>query len=135
MLIELLVVFAIFSVLIALLLPAVQSAREASRRISCVNNLRQIGLALHAYLDSVQVLPPGYITAQHQGSNPIFDGDDIGPGWAWGSSILPPMEQDPHYHSINFSLSTYYPENDTASVTRINSYICPSDVTRELVRV
>ncbi len=102
-LIELLVVIAIISVLIALLLPAVQSAREAARRIQCVNNLKQIGLALHNYLDAARTLPPGYVSAQTAGSNPILDGNDIGPGWAWGSMILPQMEQDPLYHSINFS--------------------------------
>jgi prepilin-type N-terminal cleavage/methylation domain-containing protein/prepilin-type processing-associated H-X9-DG protein len=134
-LIELLVVIAIIAVLIALLLPAVQSAREAARRATCVNNLKQIGLALHNYHDAVQTFPPGYVSSQTRGSDPIFDGNDTGMGWAWGSLILPQMEQDPLYHSINFSLSTYYPENDTATYVRVNSYLCPSDVTRELVSV
>ena len=134
-LIELLVVIAIISVLIALLLPAVQSAREAARRIQCVNNLKQIGLALHNYIDAAQTLPPGYVSAQTAGSNPILDGNDTGPGWAWGSMILPQMEQDPLYHSINFSLSVAYPDNDTASFTRVSGYLCPSDTTRELASV
>src|SRR5205809_5012802 len=92
-LIELLVVIAIISVLIALLLPAVQSAREAARRSQCVNNLKQIGLALHNYHDSVGVFPPGYVSAQSPGSNSITGGNDVGPGWAWGSMILPQLEQ------------------------------------------
>lgn len=134
-LIELLVVIAIISVLIALLLPAVQSAREAARRAQCVNNLKQIGLALHNYIDSFSVLPPGYISAQTKGSNPVFDGKDIGMGWAWGSMILPQIEQGPIYNAINFSLSSYYADNDTVTYVRLNSYICPSDTTRELVSV
>ena len=62
-LIELLVVIAIIAVLIALLLPAVQAAREAARRAGCVNNLKQIGLALHNYHDSMNAFPPGYVAA------------------------------------------------------------------------
>src|SRR5437870_4897141 len=62
-LIELLVVIAIIAILIALLLPAVQAAREAARRASCVNNLKQIGVALHNYLSANDVFPPGYVSA------------------------------------------------------------------------
>src|SRR5881227_3378700 len=102
-LIELLVVIAIIAVLIALLLPAVQAAREAARRSQCVNNLKQMGLALHNYHDTVGVFPPGYVSSQAPGSKPILDGNDTGPGWAWGSMILPQLEQDPLFHAINFS--------------------------------
>src|ERR1700729_4211765 len=87
-LIELLVVIAIIAVLIALLLPAVQAAREAARRAGCVNNLKQIGLALHNYHDSMNVFPPGYVSAIN---NTVLDacnqdqenqhGVDLGAGW------------------------------------------------------
>jgi prepilin-type N-terminal cleavage/methylation domain-containing protein/prepilin-type processing-associated H-X9-DG protein len=133
-LIELLVVIAIISVLIALLLPAVQSAREAARRAGCVNNLKQIGLALHNYHDSMSVFPPGYVSAVDPSvQNPCNQdaenqsGVDLGTGWAWGSMILPYLEQVPLYNSINFNLSVAYPQNDTVSLTPISVYVCPSD--------
>ncbi len=99
-LIELLVVIAIIAVLIALLLPAVQSAREAARRSGCVNNLEQIGLALHNDHDAMNVFPPGYVSSINR---TILDacnqdqenqsGVDLGTGWAWGSMILPHLDQ------------------------------------------
>ncbi len=136
-LIELLVVISIIAVLIALLLPAVQAAREAARRIQCVNNLKQIGLAIHNYLDTSNVFPPGYISAVTPvpGLNPNLAPGDIGSGWAWGSMILPQMEQGPLFNAINFDLSVQFAANNTGSLTRVNAYLCPSDETLVAVPV
>ena len=107
-LIELLVVIAIIAVLIGLLLPAVQAAREAARRIQCTNNLKQIGLALHNYHDTFGVFPPGGITG-FKPRGRVLD-DQI---WAnlckanllsWRALILPQMEQNPLYNGINFDM-------------------------------
>ncbi len=120
-LIELLVVIAIIAVLIALLLPAVQAAREAARRAQCANNLKQIGLAMQNYHDVVGAFPPGWISRLGP------DGDNIGPGWGWAAMTLPQVEQGPIFNAINFSLAIEAPANQTARLTRINTYICPSD--------
>ena len=120
-LIELLVVIAIIAVLIALLLPAVQAAREAARRIQCANNLKQIGLAIHNYHDAMGGFPPGYL------SRPGPDGDNTGPAWGWAAMLLPQVEQSPLFNAINFSLAIEAPANQTARLTKINAFICPSD--------
>src|SRR5579883_209719 len=87
-LIELLVVIAIIAVLIALLLPAVQAAREAARRAQCANNLKQIGIALHNYHDTVGTFPPGFLSKLDPAT-----GDNAGPGWGWAAMILSQLEQ------------------------------------------
>ena len=122
-LIELLVVIAIIAVLIALLLPAVQAAREAARRAQCVNNLKQMGLALHNYHDAVLVFPPGYIAASK-----FIDGEtDTAPGWSWASMILPQLDQTPLYSSANFWLPVQAPANTTTTQTSLTVFLCPSD--------
>jgi prepilin-type N-terminal cleavage/methylation domain-containing protein len=118
-LIELLVVIAIIGVLIALLLPAVQAAREAARRIQCANNLRQVGIAMHAYLDSNAVFPPGG-----------WDWRPTNQPWkrqlAWSALILPYLEQTTIAGALNFDLGFDAAGNTTAAATVITSYLCPS---------
>jgi len=124
-LIELLVVIAIIAILMGLLLPAVQKVRAAANRIQCVNNLKQMGLACHNYHDALGGLPPGY-TAQL----PYVDGaTDTFPGWGWGGMLLPFLEQDNLYKSINFNASIASPENASAIRTMIKTYLCPADQT------
>ncbi len=125
-LIELLVVISIIAVLIALLLPAVQAAREAARRASCVNNLKQIGIALHNYHAALNAFPPGYLSLM----DPVtFDND--GPGWGWASFSLNQMEGETVYNSINFVLGIEFPANQTSRLTLIGSFLCPSDAWRQ----
>src|SRR6186997_3302889 len=99
-LIELLVVIAIIAVLIALLLPAVQAAREAARRAQCVNNLKQIGLALHNYHASYNSFPSG-ATVGYQ--DPGVEDGWI--NWSVHAALLPYLEMTPLYNAINFSYS------------------------------
>jgi prepilin-type N-terminal cleavage/methylation domain-containing protein/prepilin-type processing-associated H-X9-DG protein len=120
-LLEVLVVIAILSVLAALLLPAIQAAREAARRTQCRNNLRQMGLALHTYHESMSVFPMGYVSPTQ--SAPL----NTSPGWGWAALILPHLDQRPLYDSVNFSLPIELSENQTARTTAVGVYACPSD--------
>jgi prepilin-type N-terminal cleavage/methylation domain-containing protein/prepilin-type processing-associated H-X9-DG protein len=121
-LIELLVVIAIIAVLIALLLPAVQAAREAARRTQCVNNLKQIGLALANYDLTQGAYPPGYISVWDS-----LNRLERGNGWGWGSMILPHMEQGNLHNGINFSVQILDPRQLTVRTTPLSAYLCPSD--------
>ncbi len=128
-LIELLVVIAIIAVLIALLLPAVQAAREAARRSQCVNNLKQIGLALHNYHSVNNIFPLG------ASLNVYFPGTYYAKQcWSAHGQMLPQLEQTALYNAINFYFgvdtptgSTSYVLNSTVIYTKVNAFLCPSD--------
>ena len=129
-LIELLVVISIIAVLIALLLPAVQSARESARRTQCINNLKQLGLAVQSYIGTANVLPSQTL------DNVIPPGGIGGKlQWftSWTASILPNIEQQPLYNALNFSVPMleYAPPisgaNTTVGLTSISALLCPSE--------
>jgi prepilin-type N-terminal cleavage/methylation domain-containing protein len=131
-LIELLAVIAIIGVLIALLLPAVQAAREAARRAQCTSNLKQVGLAMHNYHSAVGVFPPGRLRSLVDHNGRCFS------AYAY---LLPFLDLAPLYYATNFNLNPdnapnvsiagengLQPENTTALFTNINVLLCPSDI-------
>ena len=130
-LIELLVVIAIIAVLIALLLPAVQAAREAARRSQCVNNLKQLGLAIQNYHSALGCFPPG----RRRIVGPADGADRPGADWSAQAMMLPYLEQSALYNSMNFNLvcigaSGYdgYQANTSGVNTQISAFLCPSSL-------
>ena len=134
-LIELLVVIAIIGVLIALLLPAVQSARESARRAQCSNNLKQMGIALHNYENSVGAFPPGGESTLFN-APPGFGGtwqpqtQFVDGGWSTMARILPYIEGNNQFNALNFDLDYNHltGANFTGSSAVISVYLCPSSV-------
>ncbi len=118
-LVELLVVIAIIGVLVALLLPAVQAAREAARRSSCTNNLKQLGLAAQNHHDTYRRLPPGF---------------EWNTGWSWGTWLLPFIEQDNLYDQLNPATNAPVDVNtgNFPMRTSLDAFLCPSDTVEDV---
>lgn len=114
-LIELLVVIAIIAVLVALLLPAVQAAREAANRVKCSSNMKQLGLAVHGYMEAQGTLPP----------NGMYRPGGPNNTWSAISRLLPYIEQDSLNDIVNFEFA--YSQQSTAAAKRIAVFICPSE--------
>lgn len=125
-LIELLVVIAIIAVLVAILLPAVQQAREAARRSQCQNNLKQLGVAMHSYLETHSVFPRGNFER--------YDAATYGYGnysyfsFSAHAMLLPFMDQGALYNRLDFSLAPNQGANDTTKRATVPGFLCPSDL-------
>jgi prepilin-type N-terminal cleavage/methylation domain-containing protein/prepilin-type processing-associated H-X9-DG protein len=117
-LIELLVVIAIIAVLVALLLPAVQQAREAARRTQCKNNLKQVGLALHNYHEAMNGFPPVSVLPAGRTSEP----------WSAHARLLPYIEQAALQDLVDWGSSAEFPTNPAVCQTRVAIYLCPSEI-------
>lgn len=131
-LVELLVVIAIIGILVALLLPAVQAAREAARRMQCSNNLKQLGVALHNYHDTHKSMPPGFLPKRNANGAKTNNVNL----WAWGALVLPFMEQQALHDKLNVGNNHLELISSTAGPgtlkevmqQAIPSFRCPSDV-------
>ncbi|MGH7136688.1 MAG: DUF1559 domain-containing protein, partial [Pirellulales bacterium] len=143
-LVELLVVIAIIGILVALLLPAVQAAREAARRAQCNNNLKQIGIALHNYVTAIKRFPPS--TMQATPSTGGFENGTLGEFYDFGSLalLMPYMEGATVYNTMDMRQPVYVPggtgadgfniapANMIAAATLVPMYLCPSDLFRSV---
>jgi len=131
-LVELLVAIAIIGMLVALLLPAVQAAREAARRTQCTNNLKQLGIAMQLFHDARKHFPSAY---ESVGGSEMGEPDpqtrDRGPGWAWGMQLLPYAEEQPLYEQFNRKLPCWHPDNAEPARTQLAMFLCPSATNSE----
>jgi len=124
-LVELLVVIAIIGTLTALLLPAVQSAREAARRAQCSSSMRQLGIAMHVYLDANRRFPAGYLADT---TSPTRDAEtwDADPGTGWGMAIAPMLEEDALYAAYDKTGGVAAVANRDIVSRRLGTFLCPS---------
>lgn len=128
-LVELLVVIAVIGILIALLLPAVQAARESARRTGCTNNLKQLGLAFQNFHSANKRFPPAYESSalpSEPGGTPDPVTRDRAPGWAWGMLLLPFMEGQSLQNSLDRKLPCWHADNAAAARTQVGLFLCPS---------
>jgi prepilin-type N-terminal cleavage/methylation domain-containing protein len=145
-LVELLVVIAIIGILVALLLPAIQAAREAARRTQCSNNLKQIGVAMHNYHDTFKILPPGFTNdyglAKNYRSQAYSHHGGLGryyASWAWSAYIAPFMELSAQHEILDVNgtwgaQSLLRPESQEVVSSPVAAFRCPSDTERDLNR-
>ncbi len=127
-LVELLVVIAIIGILIGMLLPAVQQVREAARRGHCMNNMRQIGIAIMNYESSNETYPPGWSTANPNDAHSA-------PGWGWSAHILPFVEAGNAYRGIDFDLPIENAINRPMVEAKLPVFVCTSDPAGALVNL
>jgi prepilin-type N-terminal cleavage/methylation domain-containing protein len=132
-LVELLVVIAVIGILIGLLLPAVQAAREAGRRLQCGNNLKQLGLALHNYHSAHRSFPAGYLSLRtRDGLGPSWASLDpvtwdAAPGWSWSAQLLPFVELSNLAAQLRFDRPLWEPANQPLVGSSLPLFRCPSD--------
>lgn len=131
-LVELLVVIAIIGILVGLLLPAVQQSREAARRISCANNMHQLGLSMQIYEGAFGYFPPGFSsTPTNDGNVPSGEFIDpvtwnASPGWGWGAHILPFLEASTLQNQLDFRFPIWATQHREAIQTQLPVFLCPS---------
>jgi prepilin-type N-terminal cleavage/methylation domain-containing protein len=136
-LVELLVVIAVVGILIGLLLPAMQAARGAARRLSSLNNLKQMGIALHTYHAGKRRLPPGFTsTVTSTATSPVTE---TGPGWSVFAELLPFMDEAAVHQRIDFSKRIHDPRaptvNQAARESHVAAYVDPGDTPARLIEV
>lgn len=124
--VETTIVVGIMALLVALILPAIQKAREAARRAQCQCHLKQLALALQNYNSAWSVFPPGYVSEMR----PVADGPgeiEIGRGWAWAPLVLPFLEDATLYNAINFDRPIASSESWTVRTAALGFFVCPSE--------
>jgi prepilin-type N-terminal cleavage/methylation domain-containing protein len=136
-LVEVMVVIAIATILMGVILPAIQKVREAANRMICLSNIRQIGLALHNYHGDYHAFPSGFIaqTPAQLGQYMSNVETDYAPGWSFFALLLPYLEQDKLAQQIDYALPIMHPTNKMARETFVKLYICPSDTFPRLVNI